>query len=188
MEGGPFGWFRRRLVPVGSFVIATEPLSAELLQAVLPGARNYVTSANIGNYFRTTADNRLVFGGRARFALSSPRSDRKSGALLVQAMRHLLPRLGDARIDYCWGGLVDMTQDRFPRAGERNGMHYAMGFSGHGVQMSVHLGQVMAEIMGGKPAINPWQDLSWKAIPGHFGPPWFLPLVGAYYRLKDRVS
>ncbi|MCC7284294.1 MAG: FAD-binding oxidoreductase, partial [Acetobacteraceae bacterium] len=92
------------------------------------------------------------------------------------------------RIDYCWGGIVDMTADRLPRAGEHEGMHYAMGFSGHGAQMSVHMGQVMARVMGGDAAANPFRDLAWPAIPGHFGPPWFLPAVGLYYRWKDWIS
>ena len=92
------------------------------------------------------------------------------------------------RIDYCWGGLVDMTRDRLPRAGERNGIYYSMGYSGHGTQMSMLMGSIMAEVMDGRADLNPWKDFAWPAIPGHFGPPWFLPMVGAYYRLKDKLS
>jgi glycine/D-amino acid oxidase-like deaminating enzyme len=143
---------------------------------------------NIGNYFRPTSDNRLLFGGRARFAMSSKKSDAKSGRILGDMLALIFPQLRDIGIDYCWGGLVDMTQDRFPRAGERNGMHYSMGYSGHGVQMAVHMGQAMADAMNGRPERNPWRELRWPAIPGHFGPPWFLPLVGAYYRVKDRLT
>lgn len=118
--------------------------------------------------------------------MSSPSSDAKSGKVLQAAMVQMFPQLAGVAIDYCWGGLVDMTSDRLPRAGERNGIYHAMGYSGHGVQMSVHMGQVMAEVMdGANPSLNPWQDLAWPAIPGHFGKPWFLPLVGAYYRLQD---
>ena len=62
-----------------------------------------------------------------------------------------------------------------------------MGFSGHGVQMSVHMGQCMAAVMGGNVAANPLRGLSWPAVPGHFGPPWFMPFVGAYYRLQDHL-
>ena len=76
---GPFGWFRRRLAPVGSFIVVTEPLGRARLDALLPRRRNYVTSRIIGNYFRGTPDDRLLFGGRARFAMSNPRSDRRSG-------------------------------------------------------------------------------------------------------------
>jgi glycine/D-amino acid oxidase-like deaminating enzyme len=141
----------------------------------------------VGNYFRTTADNRLVFGGRARFAMSNPRSDQKSGQILRATLGTVFPELADARIDYCWGGLVDMTADRLPRAGLHGGMFYSMGYSGHGVQMSVHMGEIMADVMAGKAEANPWRELDWPAIPGHFGKPWFLPFVGAYYRFQDLI-
>jgi glycine/D-amino acid oxidase-like deaminating enzyme len=184
---GPFGYFRRRLVSVGSFIIATEPLGEDLIDAILPGRRNYVTTKNIGNYFRLTPDNRLLFGGRARFALSNPKSDAKSGRILADTMVRLFPQLERTAIDYCWGGLVDMTADRLPRAGEHEGMFYSLGYSGHGVQMSVHMGQKMAEVMAGQADSNPWRGLDWPAIPGYYGKAWFLPLVGAYYKLQDRL-
>jgi glycine/D-amino acid oxidase-like deaminating enzyme len=184
---GPFGYFRRRLVSVGSFIIATEPLGEDLIDAILPGRRNYVTTKNIGNYFRLTPDNRLLFGGRARFALSNPKSDAKSGRILADTMVRLFPELERTAIDYCWGGLVDMTADRLPRAGEHEGMFYSLGYSGHGVQMSVHMGQKMAEVMAGQADSNPWRGLDWPAIPGYYGKAWFLPLVGAYYKLQDRL-
>jgi glycine/D-amino acid oxidase-like deaminating enzyme len=184
-QHGPFGYFRRRIVPVGSFIIATEPLSHNLANAIMPTRRTATTTKNIGHYFRLTPDNRLIFGGRARFALSNPESDLKSGQILIAGMRRFFPLLCDVRVDYCWGGVVDMTADRLPRAGEHDGMFYAMGYSGHGTQMSVHMGKVMAEVMDGKPELNPFRRLAWPAITGHFGKPWFLPFVGAYYRFQD---
>lgn len=187
-QKGPFFWFRRRIIPVGSFIIATQPLTESQIDSIMPARRNATTTKNIGNYFRISPDNRLIWGGRARFALSSPTSDAKSGAILKAQMVQVFPQIADARIDYCWGGIVDMTADRLPRAGEHQGMHYAMGFSGHGAQMSVHMGQMMARVLGGDAAANPFRELSWPAIAGHFGPPWFLPAVGLYYRWKDRVS
>lgn len=185
---GSFGWLRRRIVPIGSFIVVTEPLGAERAQALLAGRRTYTTVANIHHYFRLTADHRLVFGGRARFAISSPQSDAASGEILRQGLAETFPQLGQVRLDYCWGGLVDMTQDRLPHAGERDGLFYSMGYSGHGTQMSVHMGDCMARVMAGDVAANPWQGRHWPAIPGHFGPPWFLPAVGLYYRLKDRLA
>jgi glycine/D-amino acid oxidase-like deaminating enzyme len=187
-QTGPLGWIRRRIVPVGAFIIATEPLPTEMLNRLLPKRRMAVDTKNLVNYFRTTPDNRLLFGGRARFAVSDPASDEKSGAILRTALHEVFPELRDARIDYCWGGMVDMTRDRLPRAGERKGIYYSMGYSGHGTQMSTLMGSIMAEVMDGRTDLNPWKDFSWPAIPGHFGPPWFLPLVGAYYRLKDKLS
>lgn len=182
---GPFGWLRRRIVPIGSFIVATEPMAPDLVRRVMPGRRNVTTMRNIGNYFRLTADDRLIFGGRARFALSSPSSDARSGEVLVQALARLLPAAKDVPIAYTWGGIVDMTADRLPRAGVRDGIHYATGYSGHGTQMSVAMGERMARTILGETGLNPLADLEWPAIPGHFGKPWFLPLVGAWYKWKD---
>ncbi|MOA04626.1 Gamma-glutamylputrescine oxidoreductase [compost metagenome] len=184
-QHGGLGWYRRRIVPVGSFIVATEVLPRTLVERLLPQQRSYVTSRMIGNYFRITPDNRLLFGGRARFAMSGGSSDAKSGKILHAAMVQMFPQLAQVKIDYCWGGLVDMTSDRLPRAGQHGGVYHSMGYSGHGVQMSVHMGQVMAEVMDGKADANPWGELDWPAIPGHFGKPWFLPAVGLYYRLQD---
>jgi glycine/D-amino acid oxidase-like deaminating enzyme len=185
---GSFGWLRRRIVPIGSFIVVTEPLGAERALALLPGRRTYVTVANIHHYFRLTPDHRLLFGGRARFAISSPQSDAASGEILRAGLAEIFPQLAGVRLDYCWGGLVDMTQDRLPHAGERDGLYYSMGYSGHGTQMSVHMGERMAAVMAGEANANPWRDRAWPVIPGHFGPPWFLPAVGLYYRLKDKLA
>lgn len=184
---GPM-YFRRRLVPLGSYVIVTEPLGADRIASIMPTQRTATTTRIIGNYFRTTPDGRLVWGGRARFALPSQASDAKSGRVLEAQLRETFPQLGPARIDYCWGGTIDATQDRLPRAGEQDGIFYATGYSGHGVQMSVHMGEAMAAVIGGRPEANPFRDLQWRPVPGHFGPPWFMPFVGLYYRVMDRIS
>jgi glycine/D-amino acid oxidase-like deaminating enzyme len=183
-DHGPFDWWQRRVVPVGSFVIVTEPIP-DLLDRVLPNRRNYVTSLNFGNYFRTTHDHRLVWGGRARFARSNPASDMKSGVVLKENLSNLLPAMKDVRVDYCWGGLVEATADRLPGAGKHDGLYYALAYSGHGTQMSVFLGDVMADILRGADRANPWARESWPAVPGYAGRSWFLPLAGLYFRFKD---
>jgi glycine/D-amino acid oxidase-like deaminating enzyme len=182
---GPFGWYRRRLAPVGSFIVVTEPLSPELLAQVFPHRRAYTTTRLMHNYFRVTPDARLLFGGRARFTASERPSDAKSGRILQEGLAAMFPMLASARIDYCWGGLVDMSADRLPHAGQHDGIYFSMGYSGHGTQMSTHMGQVMADVMDGHEDQNPWRESEWPAIPGHTGKPWFLPLVGTYYRIKD---
>jgi len=115
---GPLGWFRRRIIPVGAFIIVTKPLPTEMLDRILPHRRMATDTKNFVNYFRVTPDNRLLFGGRARFAASNPQSDLKSGEILRKALEGVFPELTGVQIDYCWGGMVDMTQDRLPRAGE----------------------------------------------------------------------
>lgn len=184
---GPLAYYRRRIVPVGAFLIVTEPLPLELLDRLLPRRRNVVDTMNFVSYFRATPDNRLLFGGRARFAKPGASSDVKSGKILRRSMLEVFPSLADTRIDYCWGGMVDMTADRLPRAGEHDGLFYSMGYSGHGTQMATCMGKVMADVMDGNVSSNPWKDFEWPAIPGHFGPTWFLPFVGAYYKLQDML-
>ena len=183
----PSAFFRRRIVSVGSFIIATDPLDDRLIDTLLPNRRNYVTSKNIGNYFRLTPDNRLIFGGRARFAISDPRSDLKSGHILKDVMGDIFPALKGVGVSHVWGGMVDLTADRLPRAGEQDGIFYSMGYSGHGVQMATYMGQMMARVMQGDAAANPWRDLDWPSVPGHFGKPWFLPLVGLWYKWQDLI-
>lgn len=183
-----FRYFQQRILPVGSFVIATEQLSRDQIDAVMPGRRNAVTTLNMGNCFRVSHDNRLIFGGRARFALSSPASDRKSGEVLKQQLTRIFPQLDRVAVDYCWGGLVDMTQDRLPHAGQHDGIFYAMGYSGHGVQMSVQMGQIMARVIAGEADVNPWRNRDWPAVPAHWARSWFMPFVGAYYRTLDLIT
>ena len=183
--GQAFAYFRKRIVPVGSYIIATEPLPQALIDVLIPQRRMVSDTKNFIYYFRYTPDNRMLFGGRARFSRADPSADVKSGKILEQGMLSVFPQLQGTRIDYCWGGLVDLTQDRMPHAGERDGLFYSLGHNGHGVQMSTYMGQQMAAVMAGDNTANVWRDLDWPAIPGHFALGWMLPAIGAYYRLQD---
>jgi glycine/D-amino acid oxidase-like deaminating enzyme len=182
-------WFRKRLICVGSFIIVTEPLGEDLARQIIPNARLVVDSKNIGHYIRLTPDNRLAFGGRARFAPSNPASDRKSGDVLRREMVEIFPQLAETKIDYVWGGSVGFSYDRIPHAGEANGIYYSMGYCGHGVQMATYMGRAMAKVMDGHPEANPWRHIEFPKVPvpGYRGTAWFLPFAGAYYRLKDRL-
>lgn len=184
----PLRWHQVRVAPVGSFIIATEPLGKDVCDLLLPNRRMSSNTMNLLNYFRITPDHRLLFGGRARFAGSDQQSDAKSGRILHKTMTEVFPQLANARVDYCWGGLVDMSMDRMVHAGEHDGLFYSLGYSGHGVQMATYMGHQMAEYMNGDLGANPWADLPFRRIPGHFGPPWFLPFAGAFYKFKDLIK
>lgn len=187
--GKPFGWMQRRVIPVGSFIVVTEPLPQELVDELLPNRRMASDSKNFIYYFRITPDNRLLFGGRARFALSDPSQDRESGEILKRAMHYVFPQTRDARIDYMWGGLVDISMDQMVHAGEHDGLFYSLNYSGHGVQMANYMGKVMAEVVDGRPESNIWRDLKNPWIPGYFGQPWLhLRVGGAYFGLQDKLS
>lgn len=181
-------WLRRRIVPIGSFIVVTEPLDRAVVDDLLPKRRVASDSKNLVYYFRITPDNRLLFGGRARFAMSNPGSDLRSGDILRKAITSVYPQLGGVGIDYCWGGLVDMSLDQMVHAGRKDGVFYSVGYSGHGVQMATHMGKVVAQVLAGDDSANPWRDLAFRPVPGHVGPPWFLPPVGAYFRFVDLVK
>jgi glycine/D-amino acid oxidase-like deaminating enzyme len=188
-NGNSFKHLAERLVPVGSYVIATRPLTDAEVAATMPGDRTCVTSLNIGNYFRLSPDRRLIFGGRARFsARSDPAADAKSGRILLASLEEMFPHLRGIQIDYCWGGLVGMTSDRFPRAGVADGLIYGAGYSGHGAQLSTLIGQVLADLAMGQDDTNPLAGMDWPKIPLHRCKPWFLPVVGLWFGLKDRLS
>ncbi|HEV2174146.1 MAG TPA: FAD-binding oxidoreductase, partial [Nitrospira sp.] len=180
--------FQRRIIPVGSFIIATERLSQSVVDELMPTRRMASDSKNLLYYFRISPDNRLLFGGRAQWALSNPKSDRESAKILYAGMLQVFPQLRDAVVDYAWGGQVGMTLDRIPHAGEHDGVFYSMGYCGHGVQMSTYMGRQMVEVMDGHPEANPWGQFEFKAVPLHFGPPWFLPFADVYYRVKDKIG
>ena len=81
-----------------------------------------------------------------------------------------------------------MTQDRFPRAGFADGVWFAMGYSGHGAQLSTQMGIILADAIMGKGDRNPINGLEWPTIPGYSGKPWFLPMVGLYYKVLDKIQ
>ena len=185
---GPFSYFHRRVLPVGSFVIATRPLTGAERQATLPGNRTCVTSLNIGSYFRLAPDNRLIFGGRARFSpVSDARAEAAAANILADTLARIFPHLAGIKVDYGWGGLVDMTRDRLPRAGAAKGMLYAMGYSGHGAQMSTLMGQMLAERALGRSCENPVEGLDWPRFPALLRTSAALSAVGMWFGLKDRL-
>lgn len=184
----PFKWLQRRVIPVGSFIVVTEPLTDEQVKRALPNRRQASDSKMLTYYFRITPDNRLLFGGRARFAPSNPKSDVKSTQILQRALAEVFPYLRHARIDYSWGGMVDLMMDQMVHSGKHDGMYYSLGYSGHGVQMAAHNGREMARLILGETDHNMWEDLPFPPVPGHFGWPWFLPFIGGAAKIIDTVK
>ena len=179
---------QRRLIPIGSYVIVTAPLGASLAHHVLPKRRMAFDSRNFLHYFRLTADDRLLFGGRAEFSGPTLESAKRAEAILRRAMVSIFPELASTRIDYAWSGHVAFTRDQMPHAGLLDGQFYAGGYAGHGVAMATHLGSVIGRRMAGEPISHPMLDDHFAPIPLYYGRPWFLPLVGLYYRFLDWVS
>jgi glycine/D-amino acid oxidase-like deaminating enzyme len=176
---------RRRVVPIGSYIIATQPLEPRVAQRLIPGFRVLSDTKNLLYYFRLSPDGRMVFGGRASFTPASPKH---SAAILRAGMREVFPELADATVEYAWSGKVGYPMDHLPHAGQLDGVHYAMGYCGHGVALATYLGSRMGEVLAGVGDIPDLGGTRFKAIPLFEGFPWFLPLVGGYYRARDWLS
>jgi glycine/D-amino acid oxidase-like deaminating enzyme len=176
---------QRRFIPIGSYIIATEPLAESQAAGLLPRRRMAFDSKHFLYYFRVTPDRRLLFGGRAEFGRPDADTTRRAAAILQQGMAAVFPQLAGVRIDYAWGGNVAFTRDQMPRAGRLDGVFYAGGYCGHGVAMAAYLGEQIARRIAGEPIDHPLFDDHFPAIPMYTGDPWFLPLAGAYYHVKD---
>jgi glycine/D-amino acid oxidase-like deaminating enzyme len=176
---------QRRLIPIGSYIIATEPLAPADADRLLPTRRMAFDSKNFLYYFRLTADRRLLFGGRAEFGRPDAGAVRRAAAILHGGMVSVFPDLAAVRLDYAWGGTVAFTRDQLPHAGVLDGVHYAAGYCGHGIAMATCLGEQIARRLAGEQVSSPFVDRDFPAIPIYDGRPWFLPLVGAYYQVKD---
>jgi glycine/D-amino acid oxidase-like deaminating enzyme len=183
----PFAALRRRLIPLGSYVVATERLSSELARALLPRGRMVYDSKRLLHYFRLTHDERLLFGGRAAFVPEGRAAVARSAAILRRDMTAVFPQLAGVAIEYAWGGTLDIAFDLMPHAAQYDGLHYALGFAGHGVALATLLGTSTGDAMAGAPVDHPFS----AALPApawYRGNPWFLPLVGAWQRFLDRVA
>lgn len=188
--GRPTPALQKRIIPIGSYIIVTEPLPEDLARDVSPRNRMMSDTKNYLYYFRLTPDRRMLFGGRASFVPATTTTVPQSAETLRRGMLSVYPQLRDAKVEYAWGGTLGFTFDMAPHAGKMDGMHYAMGYAGHGVAMATYLGTKMAEIILGGPDDNPFAGLRFPTAPlGLYnGNPWFLPLAGVWYKLLDWVS
>jgi glycine/D-amino acid oxidase-like deaminating enzyme len=175
----------RRVVPVGSYIVATPPLDEALAHRLIPRGRVLSDTRRLLNYFRLSPDRRLVFGGRARFV---PGRLAGSAELLIEQMRAVFPELSGTPVEYAWGGHLGFTRDGLPHAGRLDGVHFAVGYCGHGVALASWLGHWMGEALAGRRPMPELPGKGFGPIPGYFGTPWFLPLVGAWYRFRDALD
>jgi glycine/D-amino acid oxidase-like deaminating enzyme len=173
---------RRRVIPIGSYIIATEPLSPDRARSAIPQRRMLFDSKNFLYYWRLSPDNRMLFGGRASFAPTTIASARD---WLYAAMVRVHPQLAGVGIEHAWGGNVGFTFDRLPHIGRMKGITYALGYCGTGVAMSTYFGQLAADWIAGGELPDCWQG-TFPGMPLYREKPWFLPAVGWYYAALDR--
>jgi len=181
---------RKKVIPIGSYIIATEVLSAELAREVSPRNRMIYDSKHFLYYYRLTPDHRMLFGGRAAFFPESENTVRESGELLRQGMVSVYPQLRDTKVEFVWGGTLDFAFDVMPHSGKLNDMHFGVGFAGHGVAAATWMGTKLAGVICGEVDDIPFSKIAFPGAPIGLrsGNTWALPLAGMYYRVLDWLT
>ncbi len=185
-----------RIMPVGTYMVASEPLAPALAHSLIPSQAAVSDTNFVLDYFRTTPDHRMLFGGRISYSTATPRNLEAS---MQRRMAATFPQLEGTRIDYAWGGFVDITMNRAPDFGRlstvvddarRPGLanvYYLQGFSGHGLALTGLAGRVVAEAMHGhSERFDTFARIRHRAFPG--GRLLRMPALVAgmaYYRLRD---
>jgi gamma-glutamylputrescine oxidase len=175
----------RRILGVGTYIIATEPLGAARAQALLPTNAAVADINWILDYFRRSEDERMLFGGRVSYSSVQPPQ-------LAEGMRkrmvRVFPSLADIKVDFAWGGYLDITMSRAPDFGRlAPNVFYLQGFSGHGIALTGLAGKLVAEAVAGTAeSFDVFARIPHRDFPG--GPLLRRPslmLAMLYYRLRD---
>jgi gamma-glutamylputrescine oxidase len=179
---------KKSVIPVDSIMIATEPLTKELMESLIPKNRAVSDSKNLLYYFRRTADHRMAFGGSGRAVGKS--AQRKLFDKLREGMITVFPQLKDARIEYRWGGKVGFTQDFLPYIGRlEDGTHFAFGYCGKGAAMAVMAGKVLAETICHPDQVNnPLKKENLRPIPFHSQHAKAVGLMKFYMAFQDKFG
>jgi glycine/D-amino acid oxidase-like deaminating enzyme len=178
---------KRRIVPVGSYIIATEELSPEMVQSISPKNRSFADTRRVLTYYRLSPDRkRLIFGGRAKFGFTDPT---ETAPMLHRFMLDRFPQLCGTKITHAWTGNVAFTLDELPHMGELDGLHFALGCNGSGIAMMSYLGRETARKVAGKTNRRiAFDQPDFPAVPFYNGNPWFLPVIGTWFRTADWID
>ena len=174
-----------RAMPVGTYIVGTAPLDADRARALLPHNAAVCDNNFVLDYFRFSADYRMLFGGRVSYTTSTPRNLKQT---MAQRMATVFPALKDVPMDYVWGGFVDISMNRAPDFGRLgDNIYYLQGFSGHGVALTGLAGQLVAQAISGQAErFDVFSRLKHRNFPGGA---WLrtpsLVLGTLYHRLRD---
>jgi glycine/D-amino acid oxidase-like deaminating enzyme len=176
----------RRLVPIPSFLIATEPLGESRVRELIPNGRMIVETNAKHRFLRPSPDGtRIVMGGRAAL---HPIPLEEACAWLTTELRSIFPSLADVGVTHVWTGNVAMTRSDLPGIGQRDGVWYALGCNGSGVALMPYLGHKVAlKILGQPEGRTAYDDMPLTAIPFYNGKAWFRPLMTWWFRARDRL-
>lgn len=180
-------WMQRRVIPIASHVLATEPLPPALMDELFPTDRIASDTCKVVYYYRASPDRRrVVFGGRVSAGDGDPMT---TAPRLYDAMCRIFPQLRAHGITHSWHGTVAYTFDELAHTGTHDGVHYAMGYCGSGVSMASYLGMRMGQkVLGLTEGRTAFDDLPFPTRPLYRGKPWFLPAAVAWYRWKDQAE
>lgn len=180
-------WLQKRVIPIGSYIIATDVLDPVMVNELFPTNRIASDTCKVIYYYRTSPDRkRILFGGRVSATETNPLL---SGPKLLKDLYRIFPQLEGTKISHSWTGTVAYTFDEMAHTGQHNGIYYSMGYCGSGVSMAsylgMRLGQKVLGLVEGKTAFD---DLPFPTRPLYNGRPWFLPAVVSWYRMQDRIQ
>ena len=183
--GGTAPVLARKIMAVGTCIVTTEPLGAARAQALITNNACVADMNWVLDYYRRTADHRLLFGGRVSYAGFDP--DRIAAATRVR-MQKVFPQLAEVKVDFAWGGNVDITMNRAPHFGRLNpDVYFLQGFSGHGVALTGVAGKMVADAIAGQSErFDVFARIPHADFPGGMAlrrPALVLAMM--YYRLKD---
>ena len=175
---------QRRLIPVTSYMIATEDLAHETVEQLLPTRRMVTDTNRLLCYYRPSPNsNRILFGGRPAYTEIGPE---RSSERLLKHLLHIFPMLRGTRVTHSWFGYIGYTFDHLPHLGALDGVHYAGGYCGSGVVMATWLGRKIAyRLLASDEGKSAFANIPHPSHLLYYGRPWFLPLVQAWYQLAD---
>ena len=176
---------RRRVLPVGSFMIATEPLAPDLAQELIPRDRMVWDTKHLLSYWRRGPDDRLLFGGRPGLGSTTLAHARE---YLAAEMARVYPQLVGTNVEYAWGGEVAITLDRLPHCGRLDGIAYATGCNGTGIALATWLGARAASWLSGEEPPPAFAQLPFHPIPLRAFREAYLPAVGWWMRARDAMG
>lgn len=183
--GSSTPWLKRRVIPIGSYMIATEPLELAIVDQLIPRNRIVSDTRKVIYYYRASPDRRrILFGGRVSLNETDPLL---SGPKLHADMIAIFPQLAATKVSHSWCGFIAYSFDELMHIGQHDGVYYAMGYCGGGVgtasYFGMRLGQKVLGLTEGRTALD---DLRFQTRPLYTGNPWFLAPSILYYRWRDR--
>lgn len=179
-------WQRRRVIPIGSYIIATERRPKQEMLKLIPKDRVLSDSRKLVFYYRLSPDQQsMLFGGRVAYMENDPRV---SAPRLHKWMRAIFPELSSVKVTHSWMGYVAYTFDTLPHIGKQDGLHYAMGYCGSGISLATYFGaRIGQQVLGKAEGKTPLDNIPFPTRPLYSGNPWFLAPSIFYYQLRDKL-